>query len=234
MESISVLIVEDDPDALHRVAQVISSCADMRLAGTASTVAQGRAMLDAGPVDVLLTDLGLPDGSGLELIEHASRVLPGIEIAVLTVFADETHVLAAIENGATGYLLKDGTDANLAESIRQLVAGGSPISPSIARHVLRRLSPAGGQGQGARANEPLNRAPANGDKSLLTGRESDVLQQIAKGFSYEEISHSLGISVHTVTTHIKNIYRKLAVRSRGEAVFEAVQLGLIRVDNQSR
>ncbi|MEZ5652143.1 MAG: response regulator transcription factor [Burkholderiaceae bacterium] len=224
----SVLVVEDDPATRMRLATLVSAAPDLSLLAAAESLAQARQALRAGRPDVLLTDLGLPDGSGIDLIAEFAAAVPGAEIAVLTVFADEGHVLRAIEAGATGYLLKDGDDADVLAAIRQLIAGGSPISPSIARHVLRRLAP------GARRSpEVVNPVPAPGDKALLTERETAVLQQIAKGFSYDEIASALGISVHTVTTHIKNIYRKLAVRSRGEAVFEAMQLGLIRVEPQA-
>ena len=219
---IRVAIVEDDRAILEHLSALLQQQPDMQLVGAASTLAQGRILLDAEP-HVMLLDLGLPDGSGLDLIREAVGRATPIEVAAMTVFGDEAHVMGALEAGATGYLLKDGDPEAMLQAVRELHAGGSPISPSIARHVLRRL------------REPAARAAAEavetGDTpALLTPRETMVLQQIAKGYSYDEISTTLGISVHTVTTHIKHIYRKLAVRSRGEAVFEAMQLGLIRLE----
>lgn len=222
---IRVVIVEDDAATLDRLVDVVGGEADMHVAGRAETFADAQALIAHTPCDVLLTDLGLPDGSGLDLIRLAQRVQPEVDVMVITVFGDEAHVLAAIEAGATGYLLKDGTAAYVCDSIRQLLAGGSPISPAIARHLLRRFVQPPAAGAAARA--PANAEPA--PRSLLTPKEVEVLQQIAKGFSYAEIASALGVTVHTVTTHIKHLYRKLAVRSRGEAVFEAVQLGLIEV-----
>ena len=229
---IRVAVVEDDQSTRARLVSVISEEPDLELIGAAGSVSAGL-MLLAGKPDVFLVDLGLPDGSGLELIRAAEAESPATEVAAITTFGDESHVLGALEAGASGYLLKDGSTDLILASVRELFAGGSPISPSIARHLLRRLrEPAGRAADAATpALEPV--APArepNDTPSLLTPRETTVLQQIAKGYSYEEISGALGISVHTVTTHIKHIYRKLAVRSRGEAVFEAMQLGLIKLD----
>lgn len=229
---IRVAVVEDDQSTRARLVSVISEEPDLELIGAAGSVSAGL-MLLAGKPDVFLVDLGLPDGSGLELIRAAEAESPATEVAAITTFGDESHVLGALEAGASGYLLKDGSTDLILASVRELFAGGSPISPSIARHLLRRLrEPAGrAANAGMPVLEPV--APArepNDAPSLLTPRETTVLQQIAKGYSYEEISGALGISVHTVTTHIKHIYRKLAVRSRGEAVFEAMQLGLIKLD----
>lgn len=167
--------------------------------------------------DVLLTDLGLPDGHGTTLIRTARNKDEGIEIMVVSVFADERNVLDAIEAGATGYLLKDGNADYIAESILQLMAGGSPISPSIARHLLRRF------------NKPPAIAVKDDSAPHLTKRETEVLQGVAKGLSYNEVADMLGMSPNTITSHIKHIYRKLEVRSGKEAVFEAVQLGLIEI-----
>jgi DNA-binding NarL/FixJ family response regulator len=133
---------------------------------------------------------------------------------VITVFGDEQHVVAAIEAGATGYILKDGSSQYIADSILELVHGGAPISPAIARHLLRRF----------RELSPPVRAP---DAPGLTGREQEVLGLLVKGFTFAEIGDLLGISAHTVTTHVKHIYAQLAVRSRAEAVYEAMQLGLV-------
>lgn len=228
---IRVAVVEDDQNTRARLVSVISDEPDLELIGAAGSVSAGLMLLASKP-DVLLVDLGLPDGSGLELIRAAQAESPSTEVAAITTFGDETHVLGALEAGASGYLLKDGSTDLILASVRELFAGGSPISPSIARHLLRRLREPGHQPVAALTTR-TPAVPARGSEcvpNLLTPRETTVLQQIAKGYSYEEISGALGISVHTVTTHIKHIYRKLAVRSRGEAVFEAMQLGLIRLD----
>jgi DNA-binding NarL/FixJ family response regulator len=137
---------------------------------------------------------------------------------VITVFGDERHVVAAIEAGALGYLLKDGSAEYVGRSILALVAGGSPVSPAIARHLLRRFgSPAAGVAGGD--------APPR-----LTERESETLRLIMKGFSYAEAASVMGVAESTVTSHVRSIYRKLEVHSRSEAVYEALQLGLVKLD----
>lgn len=216
----SVLLVEDQDVTRECLARVIAGHPRLRLSAAVATCAAARDWLHRQPPAVLLTDLDLPDGDGLELIREAHGQHPATEIMVITVFGDEDHVIRAIENGASGYLLKDGNADYIGQSIMQLLGGGSPISASIARHLLKRFQPA---------------AAPESDKSAvappgLTERELQVLRLVTKGFSYSEIADLLHLSVHTVTTHVKQIYRKLAVRSRGEAVYEALQLGLIRLD----
>lgn len=211
-----VLIVEDQPETRERLARIVAETAGLELEAALEGFEQCRSWLaDAAPPAVMLVDLGLPDGDGLDLIRLSRELQPPPEVMVISVFGDEQHVLAAIEAGATGYLLKDGAPEAIGESILRLVDGESPISSSIARHLLKRLQPAAA-------------SPAAGNVPTLTPREAEVLRLIAKGFSYGEIAHNLGMSPHTVTSHIKHIYRKLEVRSRGEAVFEALQMGLLR------
>ncbi len=223
-----VLIVEDDPQMRDFFGASIKRSGDLALAGSVGTVAEAIAWLDdpAHAVDVVLTDLGLPDGSGLEVIRHATQLHPACEPLVISMFGDEDNVLASIEAGALGYIHKDSTPEDIAHAIREMKAGASPISPMIARRVLSKyLSLRDGR---AAAPVPAP-APAAGPaaRALLSAREQEVLELIARGFSYAEIARLQAVSVHTVQTHIKNLYRKLAVRSRGEAVFEATQLGLL-------
>lgn len=216
---ITVALVEDDLVSQQLLARYLDAEHDIQVIGVAATVARGIALLALQP-DVLLVDLGLPDGSGLDLIRMACASNHRIEVAALTAFDDQRHVIAAIEHGATGYLLKDSEAKQVADAVRDLVAGRSPISPAIARHLLLRIH----------ASDARPVAASSRGVNALTPRETAVLQQIAKGYSYEDVSKVLGISVNTVTSHIKRIYSKLAVHSRGEAVFEATQLGLIRLD----
>ena len=138
---------------------------------------------------------------------------------VVTVFGDEAHVLASIEAGATGYLLKRSLNDTLGATVRELRAGGSPISPVIARQLLQRF----------KRNTPESPQPAATvvDDGGLSEREREVLLFIAKGFTVGEIANMLHLSAHTVATHVKHIYRKLAVHSRTEAVFEAGRMGLL-------
>jgi len=208
-----VLVVEDDPAARERFADAIDRAPDLALMGAVGSLGEARAALAAAAPDILLTDLGLPDGTGVELISDLSA--KGVLCMVVTVFGDEKNVLRAISAGAQSYLLKDGSAQDVADAIAQLVEGGSPISPSIARHILRRFR-----------TPEAKREPA----VRLTERESEVLGFIAKGFTYAEIAGLVGLSTHTVTSHVRKIYKKLAVSSRGEAVYEAVQLGILELD----
>lgn len=212
----SVLVVEDQEPIAVRFMQVIAAHPELELFGVATTVAQGRAMLGRGEPDVMLVDLGLPDGDGTQLIREIHERQYATEAMVITMFGDERHVVSALAAGAKGYLLKDEHMGCIGESIMQLIAGGSPISPSIARQLLNRFA----------SNEKLCKpAPAVGAR--LTEKEHAVLQYIAKGFSNVEIADLIGVSPHTVTTHTKHIYEKLAVHSRTEAVHEAIQRGII-------
>lgn len=216
MHRYSVLLIEDDTNTRNKLAQAVSANSTLSLLAAVDCCATARQEIDKNPPDILLTDLDLPDGSGIEIIKELHEKNPNTEIMVVTVFGDEKHVLSAIEAGATGYLLKDTDSERIGESILELVDGKSPISPSIARHLLKRFQP-----------EPSEEKK---DVPLLTDREVEVLNYAAKGFSYAEIADMTGISIHTVTSHIKHIYKKLSVRSRGEAVFEAMQLGIIKLN----
>ena len=218
----SVLIVEDEPEFLRRFANAVLSDPELALAGTAGTVRAAIAVLEAQPPDVVLLDLGLPDGNGVDVIRHAMRLARPCEVLVVSMFDDDQHVLASIEAGAAGYLLKDARRESIVASIRELRGGGSPISPGIARRILARFRLALGPGQAAAA--PRLPAPAD---SPLTERETERLRLTAKGLSFDTISQLMGISPHTVVAHVRKIYRKLAVHSRGEAVYEATQLGLL-------
>lgn len=220
--TMDVAIVEDDPVLRERYVELVTSARDMRVIWTASTVAEAQQALDqcrqrepAGP-DVLLVDLGLPDGSGLNVIGYLKRFVPACEVMVVSIFGDEENVVAAIEAGAGGYLLKDTLAEPFLDTIRELKAGGSPISPSIARILLNRTrSPLG------------KRAPRERSANQLAERELQILSLVAKGYNFPEIGNLLGISPNTVKTHIYRVYQKLSVHSRGEAVFEAKKLGLL-------
>ena len=219
----TVLIVEDEPEFRLRFKQIVESEPTLELVGVAANKREAQELIDQTRFDVMLIDLGLPDGNGTDLIRQVSGKRPDVDIMVVTVFGDEQHVVSAIEAGATGYILKDSTAADVVSCIRLLRAGGSPVSPVVARSVLRAIrNKMGGTGTNTRPGGPM---PEN---NPLSARETEILQLLAKGMSFNEIGEILGISPHTVTAHIKKIYRKLAVHSRGEAVYEATQMGLLR------
>jgi DNA-binding NarL/FixJ family response regulator len=195
----------------------------LSLASAVTSGAAAMALLDSSIPEVMLVDLGLPDMNGVELIRRAAARSPEIDILVVTIFGDDTHVMSSIEAGATGYLLKDSSAERICASIHELRAGGAPISPGIARRLLARFR------QAPRAGVAIAEAPARAaaEQSPLSTREMDILRLVAKGMSFVEVGSALAISAHTVVTHVKKIYRKLAVHSRGEAVYEAKQLGLL-------
>ncbi len=226
---LSVLVVEDEPVTQRYFCQCVTEAPELELAGDASTVAEACAWLDRRPdgPDVLLVDLGLPDGSGLEVIRHARARFPACDVLVISMFGDEESVLASIEAGAVGYIHKDERPEDIADTIRQVHAGASPISPMVARRVLQRFR---GLGPAPLAAPEPRAKPAPGAELQvpLSAREQSVLELIARGFSYVEIARLQSISVHTVQTHIKNLYQKLAVHSRSEAVFEASRMGLLK------
>ena len=217
---IHVAIVEDDPDFGRALGAVVEGAPDMRLTGQAGSRAEGLALLLGPPADVLLVDLGLPDGSGIDVIRAAARQWPSCSIMVSTNFGDETHVMRSIEAGAAGYLLKDSSPARMGDEIRSLANGGSPISPIIARQVLARFRnapPAAKPGPAA----PDDEAPQ------LSQREKEVLDYITKGFTVQEIAGLMQLSHFTVKTFVRRIYSKLKVSSKAEAIFEARNHGLL-------
>jgi DNA-binding NarL/FixJ family response regulator len=182
----------------------------------------GLRLLEKPAVDVLLVDIGLPDGSGIDVIAAAKRHWPACAIMVNTTFADEAHVMASIEAGAVGYLLKDCSRQTMIKEIRNLQDGGSPISPLIARQILMRF-------RGAIEPAPAAQTvpTPQPEQVRLSTREAEVLAYITKGFTAQEIADLLQISQHTVLTFIRRIYTKLNVRSRTEAIYEARQQGLL-------
>lgn len=210
-----IILAEDDEPVRERLARLIDAWPGGRLVAACGTLAETMGTIGRDPVDLLITDLRLPDGHGTEAIRALGSRQPEAQAMVISVLADETTVLNAIEAGASGYLLKDSDSIGLIEAITDVMAGRSPISSRIARVLVRRLSERGG---GAPPSAPN-----------LTAREMDILWGIAKGFTYGELADRLGLSRQTVPVHIRNIYRKLQASNRSEAVFEATRLGLIRL-----
>lgn len=210
----TLLIVEDEARTRARLAGVIAAQPQFALQAAVATLAEARAALTHWVPQVLLLDLGLPDGSGVDLIRETRWLQSPPEVLVISVMGDEASVLNAIQAGAGGYLLKDSDDAAVVAAIEQLLQGGAPLSPSIAVHLMRRLqapAPAG----------PV-RPPVE-----LSAREQELLRLIAKGLSYEEVAALTGLRYNTIASYAKELYRKLQVHGRAEAAFEAVQMGLV-------
>ena len=217
------LIVEDEPAMQERLRYVLSTlgCDENRISVTDS-VAGARQLLDKQGYGVVLVDIGLPDGSGVELIGWLQAHHPGVPAVVISAWRTEEIIFAALRAGAIGYLLKERDDIELGIALRSIEQGGAPIDPSIARHILAWLA----------THQPLpaeaavqasGKAPA-----ALTRRERKILELVSQGLSNRDMAESLSISRLTVECHTKNIYRKLAVSSRTEAVFEGRRHGLLR------
>lgn len=219
-----VVVLEDDPDTRGYFESCLESHSGFRLAASFETLTSARDWFARShhTADVLLTDLALPDGNAITLIEEVSRTRPDCDCLVISVFGDEETVVRCIEAGAVGYLHKDAAPSDIAQTLLEVKAGASPISPMIARKLLTRWRGAPPVG----VNPPdQSRSP---DESVhLSERETQVLDLIARGYAYAEIARLTGTTINTVQTHIKHLYGKLAVHSRSEAVFEASRMGLL-------
>ncbi len=213
------LLLEDEKPAREHFASAIASHPELSLVDAVANCADALVSLRQHRPDILVSDLGLPDGHGVEVIHKAKALYPEIEILVVTMFGDEEHVVEALEAGASGYLLKKQAFEELTDGILCLMRGESAISPEIARFLLRRFR--------KEAVDSVDQIPK--PENPLTSRETEVLTLIAKGYTYDEIGDSFSLSTNTVRSHIRNIYRKLSVGSRSEAVFEANQQGFIKL-----
>ena len=211
-----VAIVEDDAALSLHLRRIIEDSADFTLAWIAHSLRDARLQMTR-PADLVLLDLGLPDGRGISLVPQLRALAKPPRLIAFTVFSDEANVVDAVEAGIDAYVLKDVAREDMLDALAQTRDGASPISPAVARYLLQRV----------RRQEPVLAAPP---EPLLTQRERDVLERLARGYSYRETALQLGISANTVAHHIKNIYPKLAVGSRGEAVYRAVQDGLISLE----
>ncbi len=219
---IRVAVVEDDVNFQNELRAALRSAPDMQLSYVATTQDQGLAMLQQPAADVLLVDLGLPDGTGIEVIRATHAHWPDCNVMVCTTFGDESHVMRSLEAGAAGYLLKDSSSTELLAEIRSLYGGGSPISPLIARQILLRFR------KDEEKKSPQSESGPSKSVAQLSAREQQVLQLTAHGFSADEIATTLNVSRHTVLTFIRRIYTKLGVTSKTHAINAARQKGFIQ------
>jgi len=209
-----VLLVEDDPACRERLARAIQTHPELALLAAVGSLQEAMAWMGGEHPDVLVVDIGLPDGSGLDLIRACKSREDCALCLVITIYGDEGHVLEALAAGAAGYLLKDAPLSDLGEAIISAIGGGVPISPAIARALLAHLPP------------PPD--PSQFDaESHLSPRETEVLEHLARGYTRAEIADALKLSINTIGIHIKHIYRKLQVNSGKKAVFEARRQGLL-------
>jgi DNA-binding NarL/FixJ family response regulator len=213
---VRVLLIDDDANMRSVVTRELLGDLRTDLVGAGSSVKDGRRLILQHEFDVMLVDLNLGDGNGFDLIEHMKIVRPMAEAIVVSAMEDEEHILRAFELGATGFLVKNSWFGNIPQSVLQVVNGGASITPSLARRLLHKLD-----------HQPeVVPLPSGLHREKLSEREKGVLKMVSAGYTSGEIGVKLAISCQTVNTHIKNIYRKLQVRTRAQAVSYAVHRGL--------
>lgn len=215
-KTIRIAIVEDDLASRKMLVATLQAEPGYTVV---AEFGEGKAAVDAIPAlapDVVLVDLGLPDISGIDVIRELKAIDPDCNVLVVTTFGDEKTVTSALEAGADGYLLKGTALEELRRDIHFLQNGGSPLSPMVARKLLNKLQ-----------FKATSEKQETGGATKLTRREHDILEMIAKGFSYAETSEICGVAPATVHSHLKSIYRKLEVHSKTEAVYEARRRSLI-------
>jgi DNA-binding NarL/FixJ family response regulator len=217
-------IVEDDAAFRASLASALMREPMFEFVGSAADLPEGLALLRAARPELLLVDLQLPSGNGRTLIEASSAELPETEVVVISTLADDDSVVAALAAGAVGYLLKQAQVGAMVGQLQALREGGSPMSPVIARKLLRLLAPASRAGV-----QPARSGGASGVASevQLSAKEFAVLEETALGYRFDEIAARMGVSPHTVATYAKRCYRKLQAHSKTQALARARQLGLI-------
>ncbi|HEY7546569.1 MAG TPA: response regulator transcription factor [Blastocatellia bacterium] len=211
-QPIRVAIVEDQYEVREGLAVLINGTLGFKCAGSYRTMEDALRVIEKEPPDVLLTDIGLPLMSGTDGIRILKERHPNLPILALTVYNDDEDIFEALCAGASGYLLKNTTPARLLECIREVMSGGAPMSPEVARRVIRlfrEISP-----------------PAKADYHL-TPQETELLKLMVEGHNYKAAAAKLGITINTVSFHVRNIYAKLQVHSKSEAVAKALRNRLV-------
>lgn len=202
----------------------------------AGSIAEAKALFDDHPFALALVDVGLPDGNGIDLIRDLHQRDAALPVLVVSAWSSEQVIVSALQAGATGYLLKERDDIELSLSVRSALRGGAPIDPFVAKRILELLGTAGAGSRNLASTNAPTSSPTNAPNSApthdaprapLTPREIEILNLVSKGLTNREISSLLSLSRLTVECHIKNIYKKLAVNSRTQAVFEARSHGLL-------
>jgi DNA-binding NarL/FixJ family response regulator len=210
------IIIEDDDATRKALCAALSSDPDFIVAASTGQYDEGIDLILKEDYAVLLIDLDIHGRSGIDLI-HKCRQHKQAKIIVVSVLGDETTVISAIEAGADGYILKDSAYADLPSLVKKVLNDEAPISPAVARHLLRRFQ----------YNLPGD-AEAK-DAFTLSRRERQVLRELARGASNKEVALKFDLSVHTIGDYVKSLYKKLSVSSRGEAVNKAVKHGIIKL-----
>lgn len=216
MNNVRVLLLEDSSAVAIRIEQIIAEWEQAELVGSCSTLQEALSALKESSIDLLIADLKLPDGHGSEAIHFLRQQQPNAQSIVLSALSDRNTVVKAIQAGAAGYILKDDDQLEIVQSCQEILDGKSPMSTSIARQIIEILQ-----------SNNFTSPHADIKESPLTSRETEVLSVISKGYSYRETAKLLDVSEQTIPVHIRNIYRKLEVKNRTSAVFEARKSGLI-------
>jgi DNA-binding NarL/FixJ family response regulator len=216
----NILLLEDIPQVRQWLKSLVSELFPHAFVTECSRVRDALEHITLARFDLALLDLGLPDGSGLEVVAALQEAQPRAQSVVVTIHAEDDCLFSALQAGAFGYLLKDQSRDELAEQLQRVTHGEPPLTPSVARRVLSHFA---AYGRTRHTPERLSLPEVR-----LTDRESDVLLRVAKGYTLPEIAQQLGLSRHTISDYLKNIYRKLNVSSRAEAALEAQRLGLFR------
>ncbi|MDH4050730.1 MAG: response regulator transcription factor EmbR [Rubrivivax sp.] len=211
----NILLLEDLPEIRAWMRSLVERVFPGCQVSEAARVHDAIELVSALRFDLALVDLGLPDGSGVDVVAKLRDVQPEAQCVVVTIHDDDEHLFPALQAGAFGYILKEQPRELIAEQLQRISQGEPPLSPSIARRVMAHFSA---------KNKPL--APSLLPNVSLTDRESEVLLRVAKGYTLPEIGVQLGLSRHTIADYVKQIYRKLNVSSRAEAALEAQRLGL--------
>lgn len=216
---VRVLLIDDDAHMRRVIGQELMADPRTLLVGQATSVREGRKAIKQHEFDVMLVDLNLGDGEGFTLIDYMKTARPSAEAVMISIMENDEQVIRAFELGATGYLVKNSWFGNYPQAVLQVANGGASITPNLARRLLQRFD----QGQTSSSQTP-RRQEAEAERLSL--REKEVLRMVASGYTSAEIGSRLLISAMTVNTHIKNIYRKLQVRTRAQAVRFASLRGL--------
>ena len=221
-----VLVVEDQPKILKAQIKLLQAFPEVEIVGEALSGELALDLVESTRPEVLLCDLGLPGISGIEVTRRVKGAHPNIEVLIFTIFDEEEKVTEAILAGAAGYLLKGTPVEKIVEAIQDVKAGGAVIQPNLAKALLRLSGPAGAaDGASPAAGAPVPAA----NQTVLTQRELEILQIIAKGLSNNEVASVLGLSKATIRTHLEHIYEKLDVTNRVEAVTEGIRQGIINL-----
>ena len=218
----TLLVVDDATHAQIRLGSILRKAFPQSTVITYSSVRAALELMQDRFVDIALINLDMPDGSGVDVIREITRSNPLTRCVMTTIFDDDDHVVPALAAGAMGYILKDQSEAVIVEQLRLLAEGMPPLAPSVARRVVQYFA-------GPRAATPprrLAQAQTEDDLARLSAREKQVLGLVAKGLPIADVARALEISANTVSSHVKNIYRKRKVCSRAEAALEARRLGL--------